>query len=68
MTRKPQELQKHFTMCHLLTLLNVLTNMNKQCTKLLLHYLLIFVNVNENTVFIVVDFNNALVNAEIDIK
>ncbi len=42
--------------------------MNKQWTKLLLHYLLIFVNVNENTVFIVVDFNNALVNAEIDIK
>ncbi len=30
--------------CHLLTLVNVLTNMNKQWTMHLLHYLLIFVN------------------------
>ncbi len=37
-----------FMRCHLLTLVNVLTNMNKQWLMHLLHYLLMLVN--ENTV------------------
>ncbi len=62
--------QLRFAHIYLLTLynkvsfanINVLTNMNKQWTMHLLHYLLIFVNVNENSCSFLIHVSSQCIN------